>query len=206
MDTYHVVLYLHLLSLLAGISTAVVLSVCLFRLRSAQTLADAVPWGMLAGQTERVFPLVGLSLFGTGAYMTSDVWSWSSGWIVAGIAGLVLMDLQGALVGGRRGKALEHALHENGPGPLGKQPRRLARDRSLWVVTFANIGLALAIVWNMTEKPDLGVAIAALVAGYAAGALFALPFTGPALARLGAAGWTRRLLAERRDPLPPEGP
>ena len=184
MDTYHVVLYLHLLSLLAGISTAAVLSVCLFRLRSAQTLADAVPWGMLAGQAERIFPFVGLGLFGTGAYMTSDLWSWSSGWIDAAIAGLVLMDLQGPLVAGRRGKALKHALQENGPGPLGEQPRRLARDRPLWIVNFANVGIALAIVWNMTEKPNLGVAIAALAVGYAAGTAFALPFTKPALVGL----------------------
>lgn len=177
MDTYHIVLYLHLLSLLAGISTAAVLSVCLFQLRSAQTLADAVPWGVLAGKGERVFPFVGLALLGTGAYMTSDLWSWGSGWIDAGIGGLVLMDLQGPLIAGRRGKALEHALQANGPGRLGERPRQLARDRALWIVNYANIGIALAIVWNMTEKPSLGPAITALAVGYAAGALFALPFT-----------------------------
>ena len=184
MDTYHVVLYLHLLSLLAGISTAAVLSVCLFRLRSAQTLADAVPWGMLAGQAERVFPFVGLGLFGSGAYMTSDLWSWSSGWIDAAIAGLVLMDMQGPLVAGRRGKALKHALEENGSGPLGERPRQLARNRPMWIVNFANVGIALGIVWNMTQKPSLGLSILALAVGYAAGAVFALPFTKTAASEL----------------------
>lgn len=187
MDSYHIVLYLHLLSLLAGISTAAVLSVCLFQLRRAQTLEDAVPWAVLAGQAERVFPFVGLGLFGTGAYMTSDLWSWGSGWIDAAIAGLVLMDLQGPLIAGRRGKALEHALQENGPGGLGERPRQLARDRALWIVNYANIGIALAIVWNMTEKPGLGLAIAALAVGYAAGAAVALPFTRAAAVELEAA-------------------
>src|SRR2546423_3889310 len=75
MDTYHVLLYIHFISLLIGFGAASVVVVCLFKLRSAQTVADAVPWGMLAGQTERVFPIAILGLFGSGAYMTSKVWT-----------------------------------------------------------------------------------------------------------------------------------
>ena len=75
MDTYHVVLYVHLLSLLLGFGAASVILVCLFKLRSAHTAADAIPWGMLVGQTERVFPIAILGLFGSGAYMTSKVWT-----------------------------------------------------------------------------------------------------------------------------------
>ena len=68
MDTYRTVLYLHFLSLLIGFGAASVIGVCLFRLRAAETLADAVPWGMLAGKTERVFPVAIIGLFATGAY------------------------------------------------------------------------------------------------------------------------------------------
>jgi hypothetical protein len=42
-DTYHVVLYMHLLALFIGIGAGSVLLACLFQLRAAQTLADAVP-------------------------------------------------------------------------------------------------------------------------------------------------------------------
>jgi hypothetical protein len=177
MDTYHVVLYLHFLSLFLGVGGAGVFGVCLFRLRAAQTLADAMPFGTLAGQTERVFPVAILGLFATGAYMTGDVWTWSTGWIEVSIVGLVLVALQGPLLAGRRAHALKEALQKNGPGLLGEQARRMTRDPILWIVTFVNPAIVFAIVWNMTEKPGTAGAIAAVVIAYAVGVAVALPFT-----------------------------
>ena len=177
MDAYHVVLYVHLLALLVGIGAGAVLSVCLFRLKAAQTLADAVPWGMLAGQTEKAFPIAVLGLFGSGAYMTSHLWTWSTGWIDVSIAGLVVLAVQGPLVGGRAGKRLEAALHANGPGALGEAARRMTRHPGLWVTEFSNLGLVFGIVWNMTEKPGTLGAVAAVAIGYAVGAASAVAFS-----------------------------
>jgi len=176
MDTYRVVLFVHLLSLLIGIGGAAVISICLFRLRAAQTLADAAPWGMLAGQTEKAFPVAIVGLFATGAYMTSDVWTWSTHWIEVSIVGLVLVTLQGPLVAGVRAHKLKQALMENGPGPLGEKARRLASDPALWTVSFANPGMVLGIVWNMTQKPGTWEAIAAIAGGYLVGAAIAYRF------------------------------
>ncbi|HEY4349081.1 MAG TPA: hypothetical protein VGM80_16020 [Gaiellaceae bacterium] len=170
MDTYHYVLYIHLLSLFVGVGAAAVLSVCLFQLRGAKELTDALPWGRVAGKTGRMFPIAILGLFGSGAYLTSDVWTWSTGWIQVGIAALVVLGLQGPLIAERSGKKLEHALKENGPGPLGEHARRMARHPGMWVVEFSAIGLVLAIVWNMTTKASMGSAIAAAVIGYGFGA------------------------------------
>jgi hypothetical protein len=177
LDTYHVVLYIHLLSVFIGIGAASVLMVCLFQLKAAKTLADAVPFGAVAGKTERAFPVAILGLFGTGAYMTSDIWTWSTGWIDVSIAGLVLLALQGPLVGGRTGKQLKQTLQENGHGPLGKKARRMTRHPGLWVTEFANVGVFFGIVWNMTQKPGTGEAIAAIAGGYAVGAILALLLT-----------------------------
>ena len=177
MDTYHVVLYIHLMALFIGIGAGAVLLVCLFQLRAAQTLADALPWGMVAGKTEKAFPIAILGLFGSGAYMTSDLWTWGTGWIDASIGGLVLLAVQGPLVGGRSGHMLKHALQENGPGPLGEKARRMTRYPGLWVTEFANLGVVFGIVWNMTQKPGTGTAIAAIVIGYVVGAALALQFT-----------------------------
>jgi hypothetical protein len=183
MDTYHVVLYLHFLSLFLGVGAAGVIGVCLFKLRAAQTLADAVPFGTLADQTERVFPVAIIGLFATGAYMTSDVWTWSTSWIEVSIVGLVLVALQGPLLAGRRAHALKRALQENGPGPLGERAKRMTRDPILWIVTFANPAIVFAIVWNMTEKPGTAGAVVAMVVAYAVGAAVAWPFTrAPAIA------------------------
>jgi len=179
LDTYHVVLYLHLLSLFVGIGAAAILSACLFQLRAARTLEQAVPWGMMAGKAEKGFPIAILGLFATGAWMTSDVWTWSTSWIEVSIAGLVLVSLQGPLWGGRTARKLEHALKENGPGELGEAARRLTRAPGLWVSEFSNIGVVMGVVWNMTQKPATWSTIAAVVIGYAVGALIAWPFTRP---------------------------
>ena len=177
MDTYHVVLYIHLLSLFVGVGAAAVLALCLFQLRGARELVDALPWGRVAGKTGRLFPIAILGLFGSGAYMTSDVWTWSTGWIQVGIAALVVLAIQGPVIAERSGKKLEDALRENGPGPLGEHARRMTRYPGLWVVEFSAIGLVLAIVWNMTVKAGTGSAIAAAVIGYGVGAGFGFLFT-----------------------------
>jgi hypothetical protein len=177
MDTYRTVLFLHLISLGVGFSAAGALLLCLFRLRSATTLTDAVPWGVAAGKVEKAFPVAVVGLFATGAYMTSDVWTWSTGWIEVGIAGLIVVAVQGPLLGGRSAKLLERALQENGPGPLGAHARAMTRHPGLWIAELANIGVVLAIVWNMTQKPGTGEAIAVLVIGYVLGAALALGFT-----------------------------
>ena len=174
MSTYHTVLYLHLLFLLAGMGAATMMALVALRLRAAETLADAVPWGMLASKTEKVFPVVVLGLFGTGAYMTSDLWTWSTRWIDVSIAGLVILALQGPLLAGRRAEMLKHALQENGPGPLGERARRLARDPGILVATFANPAIVFGIIWNMTQKPGAAGSIAAVLGAYAVGAALGL--------------------------------
>ena len=177
MDTYHVVLYLHFLALFVGIGAASVLVVCLFQLRAARTLQDAIPWGGVAGRVGRAFPVAIVGLFASGAYMTSDIWTWSTGWIDVGIAALVVLALQGPLVAERTGKKLERAMHANGPGPLGAEARRMTLHPGLWVTEFSSIGLVLATVWNMTQKPGTGSAILAVAIGYGVGVALALAIT-----------------------------
>lgn len=169
MNTYTVVLYLHLLSLFIGIGAGSIALLCTYQLGAAQTLADAIPWGKVMGTLANVFPVAVLGLFATGAYMTSDLWSWSTGWIWVSIVGLAVVALQGPLVGKPAGKKLQQALMENGPGPLGEHARRLARHPRLWGVPFSNIALVLGIVWNMTQKPSTASSIVTLVVAYAVG-------------------------------------
>jgi hypothetical protein len=57
----------------------------------------------------------------------------------------------------------------------------------LWVVEFSNLGIVFGVVWNMTQKPGLGESIAAVVIGYAVGAVLALLITRSAQEELGAA-------------------
>jgi hypothetical protein len=153
MDTYRTMLFLHIVSLAIGLSAGTVLVLSLFRLRSATTLADAAPWGVLAGHTEKAFPVAILGLFATGAYMTSDVWSWTTSWILVSFIGLASLALVGPVVGGWASKQLERALEENGPGDLGEAARRMTRHPALWLTEFGNLGVVFGIIWNMTQKP-----------------------------------------------------
>jgi hypothetical protein len=177
LDKYHVALYIHFISLLIGIGAASVLTVCAFQLRAARTLADAAPWGRVASKVGRVFPIAILGLFGSGAYMTSDVWTWDTGWIEVGIAALVVLAIQGPLVAERSGKKIAQALMANGPGELRGDALRKTRYLPLWWAEMSAVGLVLGIIWNMATKAGLGSSIAAAVGGYAVGVALALLLT-----------------------------
>jgi hypothetical protein len=184
MDTYDLVLFLHLLSLFLMAGGITVFGVCYLRLRAARSLDAAVPWVRLTDQAGLLFPVSILGLLATGAYLTTHAWTWSTPWIEVSIAGLILVALQGPLVGGPRTEALKRALNDNGPGALADPARRLTRDPALWIVIVGNPGIVLGIVWNMTVKPGTAGAIAAILIGYAIGAaaglaLSARPATGP---------------------------
>lgn len=187
MDTYHYVLYVHLLSLFIGIGAGSVLLACLFQLRAARTLETAAPWGMLSGKVAKLFPVAIIGLFATGAYMTHKFWTWSTPWIVMGIVALVVLFAQGGGIAEHTAKKLQAAMRENGPGPLGPEARKMALHPGLWVVEFSNLGIVLGVVWNMTEKPGWGGAIAAVAVGYAVGAALALFATRSAKDELAAA-------------------
>jgi hypothetical protein len=179
-NTYHYVLYVHLLALFVGIGAGAVLLACLLQLRAARTLEQAVPWGMMAGKVGKFFPVVILGLFGTGLYLTTEdtlPWSMGTGWVDVGIAALVVLFVQGAGIAERTGHKLGAALQANGPGPLGPEARRMALHPGLWVVEFSNLGIVFGVVWNMTQKPGLGGSLAAVLVGYAVGAALALLIT-----------------------------
>ena len=171
---YQFMLFLHIVALSVGLAAGGILLTCLIKLRGATSLEQAAPFGALAGQIEKAFPVAILGLFATGAYMTSHLWTWDTGWIDTAIAGLVVLGIQGPLLGGRAGHRLKHALMENGPGPLGAEARRAARHVHMWWAELANFGLVFGIVWNMTHKPGWTEAILAEAIGYGVGALLAL--------------------------------
>jgi len=180
LNTYHYVLYVHLLALFVGIGAGSVLLVCLLQLRAARTVEQAGPWGMMAGKMGKFFPVAIIGLFATGAYMTStsiSPWSWSTRWIDVGIAALIVLTVQGAGIAERTGHKLGAALQANGPGPLGPEARRMTLHPGLWVVEFSNLGIVFGVVWNMTLKPGLGESIAAVLIGYAVGAALAILIT-----------------------------
>lgn len=177
--TFLIALFLHLASLLAAFGAAGIMLLCSLKLRAAKTGAEAFTWGMVAGKTPRVFPIASLGLFVTGAYMTSnspgDSWSWGSGWIIASLVGLIAINVEGAVLGGRHGKEMSAAMKANGPGQLSDHVRELANSRVGWILTLGSPALVLGAVWNMItgaqgSPPSLGHAFLNVVVAWAIGA------------------------------------
>jgi len=191
LNTYHSVLYVHLLALFVGIGAGSVLLACLLQLRAARTVEQAAPWGMMAGKVGKLFPVAIIGLFGTGLYLATEAifpWSMSTGWVDVAIAALVVLLAQGAGIAERTGHKLGAALQANGPGPLGPEARRMTLHPGLWVVEFSNLGIVFGVVWNMTQKPGLGESIAAVLVGYVVGAVLAILITRSAREELAPAG------------------
>ena len=113
-------------------------------------------------------------LIATGAYLVDRSWTWSAGWVVAGLAGVGCLFFVGATIIGGRSRALRRALEDAHDGTIPTAVARITRDRSGGVASWANTGLALGIVFVMTIKPALAGSLAALAVAAGLGGVVAL--------------------------------
>ena len=175
MDSYRLVLFLHLCALLGAIGTASLLHFSETRLQAAETIAVMRVWAGLIEKGSRIFPLALVVLLGSGAYLVHRGWSWSSGWVEASLVGVAVLLLVGAGVVGARGRALKLELAAAAPdGPVGESLARLAREPVAGIASWTNTGLAIGIVFVMTTKPALDGSVAALVVATGLGAVVGL--------------------------------
>jgi hypothetical protein len=111
--------------------------------------------GFMAARLNRILgPISALTILVPGVYMVAAEWGWN-GWIVVGIAAWVLIAVAGAATG------------------ISLLAGRL-NTRAAAVSWSVRIGMALAVVFIMTVKPDVAmstiVVMAGAVLGGAAGA------------------------------------
>jgi hypothetical protein len=165
MDSYGVVLFLHLCALLAAIGTAAVLHFAELRLRAADSVAAMRGWARLIENGAKVFPITLLLLLGSGAYLVQRRWAWGAGWIDAALVGVAGLFLVGAAVVGGRSRALTQELRGAEDGGVSAHLTRIARDHVGGIASWSNTGLALGIVFVMTTKPGLAVSFASLAVG-----------------------------------------
>ena len=106
----------------------------------------ALRQGFMAARLNRVLgPISALAILVPGVYMVASQWGWSS-WVVVGIASWALIAGAGAATG------------------IGLLTGRLnTRVAALsWSI---RVGMALGVVFIMTVKPDLSLAVIAVAAG-----------------------------------------
>jgi hypothetical protein len=116
---------------------------------------------------------------GTGAYLVDRSWTWSSGWVVAGLVGVGVLFVVGAVVVGGRSRGLERALTDARDGAVPDAVASIAREHPGGVASWTNTGVALGIVFVMTTKPALAGSLAALAVAAGLGAAIALRLRRP---------------------------
>lgn len=173
MDAYSVALFVHLLALLLATGAAAVALYAALQLRGATAPPDVARWGGVVKAVVPCFPATTLLLAGTGAYMTQAQWHWTTPWIDAGIAGLVLLVVCGSGVEASRGRALEREVRTAGMTP---RATALLRDPVAWSAKLTTLTLMVAVVFLMVTKPAAVGSALALVVALLLGPLVAVPF------------------------------
>jgi hypothetical protein len=169
MHGYQIALFLHLVALFAAFGASTVVHVAMGRIRSARSGGAALEWLGVAHSLSRVFPIALAALVGTGAWMLHSSWSWSAGFVDAGLTGVVLLFVSGAAIESTRAGALAAALAAAPHEPFSAETAARTRDPLWWCASWSNSGIAVAVAFVMVVKPSPAASFAALAVGIAAG-------------------------------------
>lgn len=190
MDFYHIVLFLHIVTLLVATGATVVTKVAVRRRLRARTVADALEWHNALISAARFFPLCLAAFVLTGGYMVSVAGrhAWANGYVSAGLVGVVLLLASGTYLG-VKGKALKQLLEKLAADAPDGAPPRLAPPPMVAILPMVNTGLALGVVFDMVTKPaSIPVALGVIALGGMLGAGIAMrQHPAPAVQRTGMA-------------------
>ena len=173
MNAYHAALFLHLVALLSAIAASTIVHTSRVKMRDAASGAEALQWLGLAHGFVRVFPVALAVLTGSGAWMVHDTWPWSSPFVVGGFAGAGFLFASGAVIEGGRAGRVAAALAAARTEPVGE----VVRDPLWWCASWANTGIAVAVVFVMVAKPSALETAVSLAAGVALGAAIGFGFS-----------------------------
>lgn len=169
MDTvlaHHLALFVHILGAFGLIAAITLEAIGLRGLRQATRREDALVWlGISRDLVMRLAPTsLGLILV-SGLYMMATAWGWK-GWILAGLAGLVLLAVVGALGTGMRMARIGPVIGQAPPGPLADELRHPLRDPVLLASLGTRLAIVLGVAFVMTVKPSgaIGAVVVLLAA------------------------------------------
>lgn len=176
MSVYPIVVYLHIVGVLALAGALALEWAGIVGLRRAASRGQAREWTRLLVWLRPVGGPAMLIILVTGIYMMVTRWG-HQGWIAMGLLGLVLMGALGGALSGRRSGAIVRIVRavaaedESIPADLGQRFHDPVLILSLWLRT----ALALGIVYIMSVKPGMAGSLAALGVALVIGVAAALP-------------------------------
>ena len=173
MDLYHVAKFLHLLALLVAAGITAVTKLAAGRRARARTVGEALDWHTVLLSAARLSPICLVVFLLTGGYMMSVVHvSMSTGFIVAGMLGVVLLFASGTFLG-IKGGALKGVLEQMATKGADQPAPKLVPPGAVVLLPTINTGLALAVAFVMVTKPTsipiaLGIVAVGIVLGFLA--------------------------------------
>ena len=167
MDLYHIALFLHIVTLVVAAAATAVTKLAVGRRARARTVGDALDWHTVLISTSKVFPICLAAFVITGGYMLSvtQLHVWSSGFVVAGLVGVALLLTSGIFLA-TKGKMLTQVLEEMAKRGTDQPAPKLVPPPLVAALPMINIGLVLAVVFDMVTKPaSVPVAMSVLAIG-----------------------------------------
>ena len=174
-DLYHLVLFLHLASVVAAFSVATLLHLAHHRLRTATHVGPALDAATLTRRAAPAMPFLALALFATGGWLTQTAYTWRTPWVEWGTGGLLLMQVVSLAILKPRMQAIGRTLATAGVDALPAEITARLRDRVLSAAAHVQLGLATGILFVMVMKPAVAGCALALAAGVVVALIVALP-------------------------------
>ena len=180
MHLYDVVLFLHILTLLAAIGLGTTLHHAEWSTRRATTVGEL---RTITGVYRRgnLFPILIILLFGEGAWLLhlskkrGETFHFGDAWVWTAIAALVILMVSGGAILGREASKYAKLLASTPDGPIPAEVRTATFKTSTWATSHMNTFLAIAVVLNMVTKPSGdATAIVVLAMGIVVGALIGI--------------------------------
>jgi hypothetical protein len=162
-------LLLHLLGVLGLFAGITLEQTGLRQLRNAPSVTQVREWIAILRGLRRIDAPAGLTVLVSGGYLATHGVGHHA-WVAAGVVGMVLMAVLGAVVGRPRFLALVAALPAT-DGPVSPLLRSRIDNPVLRATGVTRAALALGVVYVMVMKPAAGGAVSVLVAALVIGAL-----------------------------------
>lgn len=180
MHLYDVVLFLHILTILAAIGLGTTLHHAEWSTRAATTVGELrTTTGVF--RRGNLFPILIILLFGEGAWLLhlskkhGETFHFGDAWVWTAIVALAILMISGGAILGRHATKYAKLIAATPDGPITPEVRAATFTTTTWATSHMNTFLAIAVVFNMVTKPSGdAAAIAVLVIGMVVGILIGL--------------------------------
>lgn len=164
MDLYHIALFLHIVAIVVASAATAVTKLAAGRRARARTVGEVLDWHNVLMSTSKAFPIVLVVFVLTGGYMLSrgQPSVWGSGFVVAGLTGVVLLFASGTFLG-IKGKGLGVMLEQMAARGSDLPAPRLVPPPLVAMMPAINTGIALSVAFDMVTKPASVVTALAIV-------------------------------------------